>query len=212
MSQKPSGFKSTFRSLKYRNFRLFFGGQGISLIGTWIQRIAMPWLVYDITKSVLLLGVVGFIGQVPTFLLAPFAGVITDRLNRFHILVMTQVLAMLQAGILTWLVLTGSVQIWHILVLSGFLGCINAFDIPSRQSFIIQLVDKKEDLSNAIALNSSMVNIARLIGPSVAGILISIAGEGICFLINSLSYIFVLMSLFLMRVTPKEIKNRATQY
>ena len=164
----------------------------------------MPWLVYDITKSVLLLGVVGFAGQVPTFLLAPFAGVITDRLNRFHILIATQVLAMVQAGILTFLVLSGSVEIWHILVLSGFLGCINAFDIPARQSFVIQMVDKKEDLGNAIALNSSMVNIARLVGPSVAGILIAVAGEGICFLINAISYLFVLLSLILMNVAFKE--------
>lgn len=204
MRNNVSGIKSTFRSLNYRNYRLFFAGQGISLIGTWIQRIAMPWLVYDITKSVLLLGVVGFAGQVPTFLLAPFAGVITDRLNRFHILIATQVLAMVQAGILTFLVLSGSVEIWHILVLSGFLGCINAFDIPARQSFVIQMVDKKEDLGNAIALNSSMVNIARLVGPSVAGILIAVAGEGICFLINAISYLFVLLSLILMNVAFKE--------
>ncbi|MEI7524022.1 MAG: MFS transporter [Mariniphaga sp.] len=202
----PEGFKTTFRSLKYRNYRLFFAGQSISLIGTWIQRIAMPWLVYDLTKSVLLLGIVGFVGQVPTFLLSPFAGVLTDRWNRYHILITTQVLAMLQASILTWLVLTRSVEVWQIILLSGLLGCINAFDIPARQSFVIKMVEKREDLGNAIALNSSIVNGARLLGPSVAGILIATTGEGICFLINSLSYIFVIWSLLLMKVTPHQKK------
>jgi MFS family permease len=169
----------------------------------------MPWLVYDITGSVLLLGLVGFVGQLPTFLLAPFAGVITDRINRFHILIATQILAMVQASILTWLVLSGSVEVWHILLLSGFLGCINAFDIPARQSLVIQMVDKKEDLGNAIALNSSMVNVARLVGPSVAGILIAVTGEGICFLINALSYLFVLLSLILMKVIPIENNRKS---
>ena len=202
-----SGFNFIFRSLKYRNYRLFFAGQSISLIGTWIQRIAMPWLVYDLTKSVFLLGLVGFVGQVPTFLISPFAGVLTDRWNRYYILLATQVLAMLQASILTWLVFTHSIEVWHIILLSAFLGCVNAFDIPARQSFVIQMVDKKEDLGNAIALNSSMVNGARLRGPSLAGILIATTGEGICFLINAISYIFVLWSLLLMRVAPHEKKE-----
>ena len=162
----------------------------------------MPWLVYDLTKSVVLLGVVGFVGQVPTFLLSPFAGVFTDRWNRYHILITTQILAMVQAAILTWLVINNSVEVWHIILLSGMLGCINAFDIPARQSFVIQMVEKKEDLGNAIALNSSIVNGARLLGPSVAGILIAATGEGICFLINTLSYIFVIWSLLLMNVIP----------
>ena len=193
--------RTTFRSLQYRNYRLFFSGQSISLIGTWIQRIATPWLVYDLTKSVFLLGLVGFIGQIPIFLISPFAGVFSDRWNRYHILVATQVLAMGQAVILSWLVLTNSIEIWHIILLSGFLGCINAFDVPARQSFLIQMVDKKEDLSNAIALNSSMVNGARLLGPSLAGMLIAATGEGICFLLNALSYIFVIWSLLLMKVS-----------
>ena len=205
--EAESGFNFIFRSLKYRNYRLFFAGQSISLIGTWIQRIAMPWLVYDLTKSVFLLGLVGFVGQVPTFLISPFAGVLTDRWNRYYILLATQLLAMLQASILTWLVLTHSVEVWHIILLSAFLGCVNAFDIPARQSFVIQMVDKKEDLGNAIALNSSMVNGARLLGPSLAGILIATTGEGICFLINAVSYIFVLWSLLLMRVAPHERKE-----
>jgi MFS family permease len=203
----PNRLKTTFRSLRYRNYRLFFAGQSISLIGTWIQRIAMPWLVYDLTKSVFLLGLVGFVGQVPTFLLSPFAGVLTDRWNRYHIMIVTQILAMLQASILTWLVFNKSVEVWHIILLSGFLGCINAFDIPARQSFVIKMVEKKEDLGNAIALNSTMVNGARLLGPSLAGILIATTGEGICFLINALSYIFVIWSLLLMKVAPDEKKG-----
>lgn len=202
-----SGFKSTFRSLRYRNYRLFFSGQSISLIGTWIQRLAMPWLVYDLTKSVVLLGVVGFMGQIPTFILAPYAGVIADRRNRFHIMITTQILSMLQASILTVLVFSGTIQVWHIILLSGFLGCINAFDVPARQSFVVQMVEKKEDLSNAIALNSSMVNGARLLGPSIAGILIAATGEGICFLLNAISYIFVISSLLFMKVAPKETRS-----
>ena len=207
MKEKIESLKNTFRSLQYRNYRLFFGGQSISLIGTWIQRIATPWLVYDLTKSVLLLGLVGFVGQIPTFLFSPIAGVLTDRWNRYNILITTQILSMVQAIILTWLVFTGTIQVWHIIVLSGFLGCINAFDIPARQSFVIQMVDNKEDLSNAIALNSSMVNGARLIGPSIAGVLIAATGEGVCFLLNALSYISVIWSLLLMKVDPIENKN-----
>ena len=190
-----SGIRNIFRSLKYRNYRLFFGGQSISLIGTWIQRIAMPWLVYQISDSVVLLGVVGFTSQIPTFLLAPFAGVISDRYNRYYILIATQILAMIQAFILAFLFFAGIIEVWHIILLSIILGIINAFDIPARHSFVIEMVENKEDLGNAIALNSSMVNAARLLGPSIAGVLIASAGEGVCFLINGLSYIFVIISL-----------------
>ena len=207
MIRKIESLQITFRSLKYRNYRLFFGGQSVSLIGTWIQRIATPWLVYDLTKSVLLLGLVGFVGQIPTFLLSPIAGVLTDRWNRYNIMVTTQILSMLQAIILTWLVFSGKIQVWHIVILSGFLGCINAFDVPARQSFVIQMVEKKEDLSNAIALNSSMVNGARLLGPSVAGMLIAVTGEGICFMLNAISYLFVIWSLMLMKITPTDSKH-----
>lgn len=203
-----SGFKNIFRSLKYPNFRLFFGGQSISLVGTWIQRIAMPWLVYDISHSVVLLGIVGFAGQIPTFLMAPFAGVIADRRNRYHILIATQVLAMLQALTLAILVFLGTIQVWHILLLSVVLGLINAFDMPTRQSFMIEMVEKKEDLGNAIALNSTMVNGARLLGPSIAGVLIAIAGEGTCFLINGISYLLVIYSLLKMNVIPKKRKEK----
>jgi len=191
-----------FRSFQYRNYRLFFSGQSISLIGTWIQRIATPWLVYHLTGSVFLLGVVGFAGQIPTFLIAPLAGVLTDRWNRYHILIGTQILAMVQALILASLFFTETIEVWQIILLSMFLGCVNAFDVPARQSFVIEMVEKKEDLGNAIALNSSMVNGARLLGPSLAGLLIAFTGEGICFLINGLSYIFVIWSLLLMKVSP----------
>jgi MFS family permease len=196
--------KIIFRSLQYRNYRLFFSGQGISLIGTWMQRIALPWLVYHITGSVFLLGLVGFAGQIPTFLLAPVAGVFTDRWNRYYVLIVSQVIAMLQASVLTWLFYTGSIQVWHIVVLNIVLGIFNAFDVPSRQSLVIDLVEKKEDLGNAIALNSLMFNGARLIGPPIAGILLASAGEGICFLSNAVSYLFVIASLLLMRVPVRK--------
>jgi MFS family permease len=205
-----SGFAAIFRSFKYKNYRLFFSGQSISLIGTWIQRIATPWLVYHLTGSALLLGVVGFAGQIPTFVLAPFAGVLTDRWNRYHILIGTQIAAMIQAFILTILYFSGSIHIWHIVLLNIFLGCVNAFDVPARQSFVVEMVEKKEDLGNAIALNSSMVNGARLLGPSIAGILIAFTGEGICFLLNGLSYLFVIVSLLLMKVTPRKIIKKDT--
>ena len=204
----PVGIKHTFRSLRYRNFRLFFGGQSISLIGTWIQRIALPWLVYDLTDSVVLLGIVGFAGQIPTFLLASYAGVIVDRRNRYRILIATQVLAMIQALALALLVFSGSIQVWEIVLLSVMLGFINAFDMPSRQSFMVEMVEKKEDLGNAIALNSTMVNGARLLGPSIAGVLISLTGEATCFLINGLSYLVVIASLLNMKIIPKEKKQK----
>ena len=196
------GYKNIFRSLRYKNYRLFFAGQSISLIGTWMQRIATPWLVYSLTDSVFLLGVVGFAGQIPTFLIAPFAGVMVDRWNRYTILVITQFLAMIQAFILAFLFFNKSIEVWHILVLSVSLGCINAFDMPARQSLVIDMIDRKEDLGNAIALNSSMVNGARLIGPSIAGVLISLTGEGSCFLLNGISYLFVILFLLMMHITP----------
>ena len=203
-----SGIKTIFRSLRYRNYRLFFGGQSISLIGTWIQRIAAPWLVYHLTDSAFLLGLVGFASQIPTFLLSPLAGVLTDRWNRYHILIVTQIASMLQALILALLFFTGVIEVWHILLLSVILGCINAIDIPARQSFVIEMVEKKQDLGNAIALNSSMVNGARLLGPSIAGILIAVSGEGICFLLNGLSYLVVIASLLFMKI--KKTKKKKT--
>lgn len=201
-------FKVVFRSLKYRNYRLFFVGQSVSLIGTWMQRIAMPWLVYHMTGSALLLGVVGFAGQIPSFLLSPVAGVLTDRWSRYRVLLVTQILSLVQAGVLAWLCLAGVVQIWEIIVLSMILGCINAFDVPARHSFVIDMVEKKEDLGNGIALNSLMFNGARLIGPSIAGIMLASTSEGICFLLNALSYIFVIISLLMMRLHLKVTHNK----
>ncbi len=202
------GLRLVFRSLGYRNYRLFFFGQSLSLIGTWVQRIALPWLVYSLTGSAFLLGLVGFAGQIPTLLLGPFAGVLVDRWNRYTILIATQILAMIQAFALVVLYFTGIIQIWHIILLGFFLGSINAFDMPARQAFVVEMVTKKKDLGNAIALNSSMVNSARLIGPSVAGVLIAATGEGICFLINGLSYLFVIASLLMMRLPKKETKKK----
>jgi MFS family permease len=201
--------QTVFPALQYRNYRLFFGGQSISLIGTWMQRIAMSWLVYRLTNSALWLGVVGFTGQIPIFLLTPFAGVLADRMNRQRILVITQTLAMIQALILALLVLTGTIAVWHIISLSIFLGIVDAFDMPVRQSFMVEIVEKK-DLGNAIALNSSMVNSARLLGPSIAGILIASMGEGMCFLLNGISYLAVILSLLAMKITSKRTETPNT--
>jgi len=204
---KFDGLKSIFRSLRYRNYRLFFSGQSLSLIGTWVQRIAIPWLVYRLTDSAFLLGFVGFAGQIPTFILAPFAGVLTDRLNRYHIMIVSQILSMIQALTLALLYFTNTIEVWNVLLLSVIQGCINAFDTPARQSFVIEMVEDKNDIGNAVALNSSMFNGARLVGPSIAGVLIASLGEGACFLINGISYIFVVISLLLMKVKPQEKKK-----
>ena len=195
--------KSIFRSLQYKNYRYYFYGQSLSLIGTWIQKIATPWLVYSLTGSPFLLGVVGFAGQIPTFVLAPFAGVLVDRWDRYKILIISQVLSMIQALTLAYLVITNQIEVWQIITLSVTLGIINALEVPSRQSFVVDLIEKREDLGNAIALNSSMVTSARLLGPSIAGVLIAFAGEGTCFLLNGISYIFVLVFLLLMKIKPK---------
>ncbi len=194
------GIKRLFRSLHYRNYRLFFGGQGISLIGTWMQRTALWWLVYRLTNSTFLLGLVEFAGYVPTLFLAPLAGVLADRWNRHRILVVTQILAMMQALLLAFLVLSDRVAIWHVVCLSLLLGVIQAFDIPARQSLVVDLIERRDDLGNAIALNSFMFNSARLLGPPVAGILIAWTGEGVCFLLNGLSFIVVIGSLVAMRI------------
>lgn len=191
------------RALKHRNYRLFFLGQSLSLIGTWMQRVALSWLVYRLTDSALLLGIVGFAGQVPAFLVAPLAGVLSDRGNRRRMLVATQVLSMLQALLLAVLVLGGWIQIWQIIALSMMLGAINGFDMPVRQAFLVEMVDERQDLGNAIALNSTMFNGARLAGPTVAGLLIALAGEGVCFLLNAVSYLAVIGSLLAMRLRPR---------
>lgn len=191
------------RALSHKNYRLFFSGQSISLIGSWMTRIATSWLVYRLTGSALLLGVVGFAGQIPSFILAPLAGVLVDRWNRQRLLVVTQVLALLQSMALAVLALTGLIKIWQVVVLSVFQGLINAFDMPARQAFVVEMVEKREDLANAIALNSSMVNAARLLGPSIGGVVIAAVGEGWCFMIDAVSYLAVIASLLAMKITPR---------
>jgi len=205
-SNNVIGVKHIFRALRHRNYRFFFGGQSISLVGTWMQQAAMSWMVYRLTNSAFLLGIVGFSGQIPAFFLTPFAGVIADRYNRHRVLIVTQTLAMLQALILSVLVLTNRITVGQIVALSIFLGLVNSFDIPVRQAFTVEMIEEREDLGNAIALNSSMVNAARLIGPSLAGIIIAVLGEGICFLLNGVSYIAVIGSLLAMKIAPRKIK------
>jgi MFS family permease len=197
-------FSHAWRALRHRNFRLFFSGQSISVIGTWMTRVATSWLVYRLTGSALLLGTVSFAGQIPTFLLAPVAGVFVDRIDRRKVLVWTQALAMVQSLALAALTLTNRITIAEVLTLSAFQGLINAFDMPARQSFMVQMVEDRADLSNAIAINSSMVNMARLVGPSLAGLLIAVKSEGWCFLVDGISYIAVIFSLLMMRVPRPE--------
>lgn len=210
--EKNSGGESKvgflLRGLRYRNYRLFFGGQGISLVGTWMQQVAMSWLVYRLTNSAFMLGIVSFSNQIPSFVLTPLGGVLADRTNRHRVLLVTQSLSMIQAFILSVLVLTKTVEVWQIIGLGIFIGCVNAFDIPTRQSFLLDMIENREDLGNAIALNSSMFNAARLIGPSIAGIVIAVAGEGVCFLLNGISFLAVLGALLAMRIKPPKIENQ----
>jgi len=193
---------SIFRSLRHRNFGLFFVGQGISLIGTWMQQIAMSWLVYRLTHSAFLLGVIGFCNQIPVFLLASFAGVFADRWNRRRMLLATQSLAMIQAFLLAYLTFKGTIAVWHLILLGLFMGSVNAFDVPIRQAFLVDMVDQKEDFGNAIALNSSVFNVAQFLGPALAGLLIASTGEGICFLTNGLSFFAVIAALLMMKLPP----------
>jgi len=202
-NSKSSGPAFMLRALSHKNYRLFFSGQSISLIGTWMTRIATSWLVYRLTGSALLLGLVGFAGQIPSFLLAPFAGVLVDRWNRHHLLVITQVCALLQSLAMALLTMLGLIKMWHVIVLSIVQGVINAFDMPARQAFVVELVEKRDDLANAIALNSSMVNAARLLGPSIGGVVIAAVGEGWCFMIDAISYLAVIASLLAMKITAR---------
>ncbi len=212
MNFNKNNFKLAFRALEHKNFRLFVSGQSLSLIGTWIQQVAVTWLVYRLTNSAFMLGIVGFSGQLPLFVIAPFAGVLADKANRHKLLLYTQTLALIQASVLSFLVFTESIQIWQLIVLSVILGIINAFDMPIRQAFVVEMIDnKKEDLGNAIAFNSSMVNAARLVGPSIAGILIATAGEGWCFLINAISFLAVVVSLLKMEVEPLRHKIKESK-
>src|ERR1700733_14324480 len=192
---------NTLRALRHRNFQLFFAGQLISLIGTWMQSVAQAWLVYRLTGSPALLGLVSFAGQIPIFILSPIAGYAADRLNRHRVVIATQSTSMLLALALAALTLTNHIQIWGLFVLAALLGIVNAFDIPARQSFLVEMVGRS-DLMNAIALNSSMFNGARIAGPAIAGLLVAKIGEGWCFFANGVSYIAVILGLLFMKVKP----------
>lgn len=206
---ESSRIRTTLRALRHRNFQLFFAGQLISLIGTWMQNVAQAWLVYRLTGSSALLGMVGFAGQIPVFLISPLGGLIADRHSRQRTVIATQTSAMILAFILAGLTLTGRVQVPHIFVLAALLGVVNAFDIPARQSFLVEMVGR-EDLINAIALNSSMFNGARIVGPAVAGILVAVIGEGWCFFANGVSYIAVIIGLTMIQVPPAAAPKKAS--
>jgi len=209
--EEQSSFRFALRALSSRNYRLFFAGQSVSLIGTWMTRIATSWLVYRLTRSPFLLGVTSFAGSIPLFFLAPIAGVWIDRWDRHRTLLVTQIVSMIQSFLLAALALTGTITIWQIVALMLLQGVVNALDMPARQAFLVEMVDRREDLPNAIALNSSMVNAARLLGPSIAGLIIAAVGEGYCFLIDGISYLAVIASLAAMRVTrrPRQTGNRS---
>ena len=208
---QPSAARAVGRALRHRNYRMFFVGQGTSLVGTWITRVALSWLVYRLTKSEAMLGVVGFAGQIPTFVVAPLAGVLVDRWNRHRVLVVTQVLSLLQSAALAALALTDRITVAQVLALAAFQGLINAFDTPARQAMVVELIDDRADLSNAIALNSTLVNGARLVGPSIAGALIVAVGEGWCFTVDAISYVAVIASLLAMRLAPRPRPPRTTR-
>ena len=207
-SQRFAGLKNALRAFRYRNYRLYFGGQGISQTGSWMQQVAMGWLVFRLTGSAFYLGVVAFFAQVPVIFMSPLAGVLADRWDRMRIMLVAQTLAMVQAFVLAFLMFNRAIVPWHLLPLAFFLGVANALDAPARHSMVVQVVEKKEDLGNAIALNSAMFNGARLVGPPVAGILVGLTGEGICFLINGFSYLAVIFALLAMRFAPRERKRR----
>jgi MFS family permease len=207
----PGGrISHAWRALRHRNFKLFFFGQGISVIGTWMTRLATTWLVYRLTHSALLLGIVSFAGQIVSFALGPLAGVWVERLNRRKLLVWTQAAAAVQSLAMAALTLAHVITLPEIIALAVLQGLINAFDMPARQSFLVQMVEDRNDLSNAIAINSSMVNGARLIGPAIAGLVIAAVGEGWCFLIDGISYLAVIASLLMMHIVPPIIRRNAT--
>ena len=189
---------NTFKAFESRNYRLYFSGQSISLIGTWMQRTAVYWVVYVQTHSAFMLGLAAFATQFPSFLFSPLGGVVSDRYNRYRVMLTTQIASLLQATLLVVLVVFTKYSVWEIFALSAVLGTINAFDVPARQSMVHHMVDNKEDLPNAIALNSSMANLARMIGPAISGIVLEKFGAGTCFLINALSFLAVIISLLLM--------------
>ena len=208
-SLRRGSVSHAWRALRHRNFKLFFFGQSVSMVGTWMTRLATSWLVYRMTHSALLLGVVGFAGQIVSFLLAPFAGVWVERINRRKLLVWTQAAAGVQSLALAALTLAHVITLWEIIALAALQGLINAFDMPGRQSFLVQMVEDRNDLSNAIAINSSMANGARLIGPAIAGLVIAAVGEGWCFLIDGVSYVPVIASLLMMSIKPLDVRRSA---
>ncbi|HVN71523.1 MAG TPA: MFS transporter [Desulfomonilia bacterium] len=199
--------RTTLRALRSRNYRLFFTGQGISLMGTWMQQTAMSWLVYRLTGSALILGIIGFSTQIPMLFFSPIAGVYADRMDRYRLIIATQFCAMLQAFALAFLTLSGMIHVWHLFILSALLGVINAFDMPIRQSFVVEMIENRADLGNAIALNSFLFNGARLVGPSVAGVLIGMTSEGTCFLINGFSFLAVLVALLSMSIKRRDMSR-----
>jgi MFS family permease len=203
-ANQVTAVKWTGRALRSRNYRLFFAGQGISLVGTWMQRVAMSWLVYTLTGSPLMLGGVDFAGQMTAFAVGPLGGMVADRFDRRRIMFATQGLAMLQACVLAYLVLTGTVQVWHLFALGMLLGLSNGFDMPARQAYVVEMIRDKQDLPNAIALNSTIFNGARLVGPSIAGVVIAATNEGTCFVLNAVSYLAVIAALIAMRVPPRQ--------
>ena len=192
-----------FRALQTRNYRLYFFGQVVSLTGTWMQQVALSWLIYRLTNSEFLLGLTAFASQIPSLIVTPVAGALADRMNRHKLLIVAQALAMIQAFLLAGLTLSGAIDVVDIILLGILLGVINALDMPTRQAFLLEMVEKPENLSNAIALHSSVMNAARLVGPALAGALIALSGEGMCFLVNAVSYIAVIIALFMMRVSPR---------
>lgn len=206
-SEKPFSMKlpNTLRAFRSYNYRLFFAGQSVSLVGSWMQQVALGWLVYRLTSSPWYLGLVGFLDQIPIFLLAPFGGVLSDRFDRRKVLLVSQTLALLQAFLLALLVISNNISMEWIFLLAFMLGIANALDVPTRQAFVLDMIDRPEDLGNAIALNSSMVNMARFLGPMLAGWIIVAVGEGLCFLLNALSYLSVIGSLMMMR-TKKRVR------
>jgi len=205
------GWRATLRALRHRNFQLFFSGQFVSLVGTWMQTIAQDWLVYRLTGSAFLLGIVVFINQIPIFLLGPVAGIVADRYNRRHIVIATQSASMVLALILAGLTLSGTIRVWQIMVIASLLGVVNAFDIPARQSFLIEMVGR-DDLLNAIGLNSAMFNGARVVGPAIAGIMVATIGEGWCFFANGVSYVAVIACLLTMRITHRAVLEQHGSY
>jgi MFS family permease len=196
----------TFKAFKSRNYRLYFVGQSVSLIGTWMQKTAVSWVIYALTHSTLMLGVTLFASLFPSFLFSLIGGVVSDRYDRYRVLLTTQVASLIQAALLAILILLKHYQVWEIISLSVLLGIINAFDVPARQSLVYEMIEDKKDLPNALALNSSMVNLSRIVGPAIAGIVLESLGDGVCFLLNALSFIAVIASLMMMKL-PKYIKT-----